>query len=57
MDINFTKHYRIEQALEKNVFSIIWRDYAICLRFYGENMVNLIKRMVSMEIVGRQCAV
>ena len=41
---------------KKCVFSIILRNYGVCLRyFYGENMVNLITRMVSMEIVWRKC--
>ena len=35
----------------KCVFSVIWRNYVICL--YGENMANLITRMVHMEIVWR----
>ena len=29
--------------------------YVICLRLCGENVVNLITRVVSMEIVWRQC--
>ena len=45
---------------------IVWRqcgegyfcgkiNLEIVLGFYGENMVNLITRIVSMEIVWRQC--
>ena len=35
------------------VFSIIWKNCVTCLDFSEENMVNLIARMVSMEIVWR----
>ena len=40
----------------KNVlFSIIWRNYIICRMFYGENLLNLVIRMITMEIAWRQC--
>ena len=46
-------HY--DNTLEKLCFSIIWRNKVICLEFYGDNMVNLITKMVSMGIEWGHC--
>ena len=40
---------------KKCVFFIIWRNNVVCLRFYGENIVNLVIRIVNMKTVWRQC--
>ena len=42
-----------KNILQICVFSIIWRHYVICLGFYEENIVSLIARMHSIEIVLR----
>ena len=36
-------------------FSIVWRNCVICLKVYGEDMVNLITRMASMVTEWRHC--
>ena len=43
-------------AQERCVFSTIWKNYVIFYSwvFYGENMVNVVTRMVCMEIEWRQ---